>query len=87
VFYLVKVASALVSRAEGLTVGDFLAQWLAHIRGRVRPRTFGGYESLLRINAIPSLGPILLAELGPLQLQSLYAELLLPDRASPPGPS
>ena len=78
-------ATALVSRTEGLTVGDFLAQWLAHVRGRVRPRTFGGYESLLRINAIPSIGPIPLADLGPLHLQSLYAQMLLPARGLSAG--
>jgi hypothetical protein len=53
----VTLATALVSRTEGLTVEEFLGQWLAHVRGRVRPRTFCGYESLLRINAIPALGP------------------------------
>jgi RNA polymerase sigma factor (sigma-70 family) len=44
-------ARAQVTPAQELTVGEFLGQWLAHVRGRVRPRTFGGYESLLRINA------------------------------------
>jgi integrase len=81
----VTLATALESRTEGLTVGEFLAQWLAHVRGRVRPRTFGGYETLLRINAIPRLGPIRLADLGPLDLQGLYAELLSPGRGLSAG--
>jgi hypothetical protein len=49
------------------------------------PRTFGGYESLLRINAIPSLGLIPLTDLGPLRLQRLYADLLLPGRGLSAG--
>jgi hypothetical protein len=65
---------------EALTVGGFLNRWLAHMRGRVRPRTYVGYESLLRLNAIPAIGEIPLTALRPLDLQHLYATLLAPDR-------
>jgi integrase len=44
--------------------------------GRVRPSTHRGYEGLLRLYALPSLGDVPLAELHPLQLQDIYGKLL-----------
>jgi integrase len=67
--------------AEAVTVGAFLGQWLAHMRGRVRSRTLEGYQGLIRLYAVPMLGHIELAHLSPLDLQGLYADLLLPERA------
>lgn len=70
---------------EALTVGGFLSRWLAHMRGRVRPRTYTGYESLLRLNAIPAIGEIPLSALRPLDLQHLYSTLLDSDRGLAAG--
>lgn len=56
--------------------GDYLGQWLAHIRGRVRAKTYEGYEGLVRLYAVPGIGNVELAQLRPLHLQSLYASLL-----------
>jgi hypothetical protein len=43
------------------------------MRGRVRPSTHRGYEGLLCLYALPTLGRVPIAELHPLQLQDLYA--------------
>lgn len=70
------IAVAAPPRVEGLTVGAFLSQWLAHVGSRVRPTTLAGYESLVRINAVPLLGDLALGDLHPLDLQGLYAGML-----------
>jgi integrase len=56
--------------------GEYLDAWLAHVRGRVRVKTWEGYEALLRLYARPALGDVPLAELHPLVLQRLYSSLL-----------
>ncbi len=43
---------------ESLTTEAYLGWWLAHVRGRVRPTTYAGYEALLRCHAIPRLGTL-----------------------------
>src|SRR6266568_3144033 len=58
-----------------LCLGDYLAQWLGHVKGRVRPRTYEGYEGVVRLYVLPGLGGIGLERLHPLHLQGLYAEL------------
>jgi hypothetical protein len=40
----------------GLTVGAYLASWLAHARGRIRAKTYKGYEGLIRLYASPRPG-------------------------------
>ena len=60
----------------GLTTGSYLARWLEHARGRVRACTYEGYESLLRLHAMPALGEVPLVRLHPLDLQELYGRLL-----------
>jgi integrase len=62
-----------------LTVEAYFAQWLAHAKGRVRAKTYDGYIGLLRLYAIPALGPVPLKELRPLVLQGLYSDLLARD--------
>lgn len=61
---------------EPLTVGVYLDQWLAHARGRVRAKTHDGYGCLIRLYALPHLGPVPLCEVRPLLIQRLYADLL-----------
>ncbi len=68
------------AEGEGPSTGEFLARWLAHAKGRVRATTYDGYESLLRLHALPSLGDIPLAELHPLHIEDLYAALLCEPR-------
>jgi integrase len=64
--------------SETLTVGDYLATWLAQVRGRVRGTTYDGYEALIRRHALPGLGEIPLRRLHPLHVQRLYARMLAP---------
>jgi integrase len=71
----------LAVTGQTLTVGDYLADWLAHVRTRVRPTTYEGYEVLIRLHIAPSLGSTLLGDLGPLDVQRLYRRLLAPDGA------
>jgi integrase len=58
------------------SVASYLDAWLAHTAGRVRVKTWQGYECLIRLYARPALGELALSELGPLDLQRLYAALL-----------
>jgi integrase len=50
------------------------------MRGRVRPRTWEGYEALIRIHGVPGIGELPLAEIQPLDLQRLYGRLQAPER-------
>lgn len=59
-----------------MNVGEYLDAWLDHVRGRVRVRTWEGYECLIRVNAKPELGERALSELHALDLQRLYGSLL-----------
>lgn len=61
----------LIDRAERnipavpatLNVADFLTEWLVHIRQHVRPSTYAGYESNIRLHLIPRIGRRKLAKL------------------------
>jgi integrase len=75
---------ALLSGFEAITVGEYLARWLAHVRTRVRPATYDGYESLVRCHINPTLGHHRLAELHPLHLQDLYSDRLTPTDSRRP---
>ena len=61
--------------ASDLCTGEYLQQWLSHTRARVRPKTYEGYEGVIRLYATPALGEIPLGSLHPLHLQNLYASL------------
>jgi integrase len=61
------------------SLGEYLDAWLAHVRGRVRQKTWEGYEGLIRLYAKPHLGDRSLSDLGPLDLQHLYSGLLERD--------
>jgi hypothetical protein len=69
--------------SEGLTA-RYLEDWLAHIKGRVRARTYQGYEGLIRLYAMPALAHLPLRDVGPLDLQSLYS-FLLQERSPTPA--
>jgi integrase len=74
-----KVASALhsidtgtLSDSHGITVGDFLDQWLAEVvKPSVRHWTFTGYEVHVRLHLKPTVGTIPLDKLTPLHVQQL----------------
>jgi integrase len=68
----------LAEAGSAITLGAYLADWLAHVRTRVRPTTYEGYEVLIRLHIAPCLGSGLLADLRPLDVQRLYGRLLAP---------
>lgn len=70
----------LAEAGSALTVGAYLADWLAHVRTRVRPTTYDGYEVLIRLHIAPAIGTALLSDIRPLDIQHLYGQLLAPDR-------
>jgi integrase len=60
-------------RQSKLTVREYLRESLESAPS-LRPRTYEGYESIIRVHLVPSLGSILLSELRPIHLQKYYAE-------------
>jgi integrase len=75
--------AATAFSAGMFTVAEYLQRWLRHARGRVRAGTYEGYESLLRLHAMPHLGEQFLDDVSPLVIQELYGEL---SAAPPAGP-
>lgn len=68
------------SAASDLLVSDYFDQWLAHVHIRVRIKTWEGYEALLRLHAVPTLGTLPLDEITPLHVQRLYGQLMAGER-------
>src|SRR5881296_264452 len=56
--------------------GEYLSQWLRHCRGRLRSKTYEGYEGVIRLYASPGIGGVPLSRLRPLHLQQMYSELI-----------
>ena len=64
-------------QAAGMHLDDFLDQWLTTVaRPRLRPRTYDGYESALRLYIRPTFGTRPVGSITQFDLQSLYAQLL-----------
>jgi hypothetical protein len=62
-------------RARGLSLTDYLQQWLDVARTRLRPNTFDSYELCVRRIEL-SLGRVPVAKLTPQMVQRAYADLL-----------
>jgi len=75
-----------VAEVHGLTVGDFLDQWLNGKRS-LRPTTRDGYRLDIERHLIPALGSIRLADLRPHHIDQLYSELLKGAAGHPTTPS
>ncbi|MGH2661038.1 MAG: N-terminal phage integrase SAM-like domain-containing protein [Actinomycetota bacterium] len=56
------IEAAVLGKDQDLSLGQYLQEWLAHARGRVRVSTYRGYESLIRCYALPALGEVRLSE-------------------------
>jgi integrase len=61
---------------ERLSVGDYLEQWLKHIRPRVSPKSFERYTSIVRANLMPALGAVRLSKLQPIAISGAYSAAL-----------
>lgn len=62
--------------SDRVSVASFAKDWLASIRPSIRPRTYKGYESALRVHIVPKLGNIALTKLEPFDLEHLYSDLI-----------
>lgn len=79
---LAKLRAAQAQHAQGLpvtsdrqTVAQYLDQWLKATEPTVRPKTYSGYESIVRVRVVPHIGRRRLAKLTALDVQRLYADL------------
>lgn len=74
------MAAEIPSAAGDLLVSEYFGQWLAHVKTRVRLKTWEGYEAHVRLHATPTLGRLRLDEVTPLQVQGLYGALMAGER-------
>lgn len=58
------------------TLAQFLHQWLEGRRPSLRPRTYDGYESIVRVRIVPALGRLPLDKVTPPVLQAFASRLL-----------
>lgn len=73
-----KVTTVLRDIQQGLpvsiekqTVGQFLEDWLENtVKKSVRPRTYQGYEQVVRLHLKPQIGNVSLTKLSPQQVQA-----------------
>jgi integrase len=64
------------TRGRPPTLERFLALWLPGRQPALRPRTWQGYESIIRTRLLPEVGRVRLDQLTPAILQAAYARLL-----------
>ena len=69
------VAAGLPIATSGVTVGAFLAEWLAAKRSSLAPQTSDSYERRIRRQVVPHIGSTRLSDLDRTHIQGLY-ELL-----------
>jgi integrase len=67
------------------TLGDFLDRWLESVGTRVRPTTAASYRDMLEGHVVPRIGNVRLDQLRPMNLSSLYTDLLASGRRSGTG--
>jgi integrase len=69
---------------ERLSVAEYLNRWLNEVaKHRTRPMTWRGYEHLVRLHILPSLGRVRLAKLTPQHVHSLVTQKVREGRLSP----
>lgn len=60
----------------GITVGQFLDNWIELHANQLKPTTLSKYRSYLRLYLKPGIGSIKIQELKPSHVQTLYGQLL-----------
>ena len=68
-----------------LTVGDYLAGWIERDRIRVRPSTWRGPRSHVRVYLIPALGRVPLARLTAADVERALSAFLVSGRPERPA--
>ena len=76
----VEVDQGTYQAPSKMTLGDWLETWKKEYTGDVKPSTVYLYSRNIDQYIIPWLGAVKLAELTPLQVQTLYNRLLKPDQ-------
>lgn len=69
-----------------MKVGQWLDDWLLkYKRGRIRATTYDSYEMMVRVHIKPYIGNVVLKDLKPEHLQSMYNDKLSQGRAETRG--
>ncbi len=72
---LVSVRSGTSVEPSAMTLEEWSRGWLKRHKDRVRPSTWHGYETKLRVHVWPYVGDVKLQQLRPVHLDDLYATL------------
>jgi len=62
---------------DGITVGEYLLEWLDGAAGTVKPKTMAGYRYNLEHWVLPRIGGLRLQALRPARISTLYRDLAL----------
>lgn len=72
---LVAVRLGTYVEPSSMTLQEWSEGWLRRHKDRVRPSTWHGYETKLRVHVWPYIGDVKLQQLRPVHLDDLYATL------------
>jgi integrase len=61
---------------ERITVAEYLARWVEHMRPLVSPKTHQRYGDLVRNNLTPALGATPVAKLNAMQISAAYSAMI-----------
>jgi integrase len=75
----------IVLEPQRLTLAEYTEKWLVHIGTLREPSTVGRYRELLEAHVLPTLGGRQLKALQPLEVQTLYDQLLVSGRQDGTG--
>jgi integrase len=68
--------AGLLLGSDRQPAGEYLEQWIRTVKHSLRATTHTRYAGLLRLHAIPQLGPVPLGDVTPQHLERLYADRL-----------
>jgi integrase len=64
----------VVPRGDRLSLGEFLTDWLANVKAKVRPSTFSRYSQFIKYDISPALGAVRLDKLSPADVEYAMRE-------------
>lgn len=71
---------------EKITLGQWMDRWLMdYMKGKLRPKTWESYESIIRNHIKPTLGNVVLQKLQGADIQKMYNEKLITGRIDEKG--